>query len=559
MYIAENLERELLKLVHKGEWPTINTAINTKVKMQVFLQRKELALTSVKGKKSNKYYENHWLNIKKISSKYISSLVWKVVAIDIVSQTKGSVISGVDGIVFQPIPMKCRTHVEALKQLNSKINSFKNDLSLYKGKTDQAKNRKGVFTILREKRRHWLKSNRSEAIVYIKNIKAEYKKILENPLKYSILEREKNIQKNNELRFELLKAMKPQKMKIYKASTVKILFIFKANGKLKPLGISTIKDRAMQTLFKLVMEAYLEPLGDPNSFGFRPGRGCQHAVAEVANKSRFNGSSGTKTFERKLFVTKKKLLQGFYVPQIVIEGDITKCFDNISHEWLIDNVPMPENYEHILVEFLKAKRVDSKYNLTDTYKGLPQGGVLSPLLSNWVLDGMEGLVEEFAGKRFKNKEKIEYLKFKGLFQENKIYPFSKSSVWFVRYVDDFLIGLRSQPDVPLLLLDKLKEFLGKRGLTLSEEKTVIKKQKVGHKFDFLGWRFHFINPSKVNWIIRAPKSLRKKLSDWKRTYVYPSPKSTKFFRRAVKLLTSSSKVNNSIYKTIVDLSAFIRS
>jgi retron-type reverse transcriptase len=388
MYIAKNLKRELLELLHKGEWPTKHKTINTKVKMQVFLQRKELALTSVKGKNPlDKNCGNHWSKIKKTSSKYISSLVWKVAAIDIISKTKGSVIPGIDGIAFQAIPMKCRTNTEALKQLNSKMNSFKNELSLYKGKIDQVKNRKGVFMTPREKRRYWLKSKRLEAIVSIKNIKAEYKKILENSLKYSLLKREQNIQKNNELRFEILKAMKPQKMKKYKASPVKTIVVPKANGKLKSLGVLTIKDSAMQTLFKLVMEAYLEPLGDPNSFGFRPGRGCQHAVAEVANKSRFNKNSGTKTqkakaFGRKFSVIKQKSLKQFYVPQIIIEGDIKECLDNISHEWLIDNVPMPENYEYILIEFLKAKRIDSKHGLIATDKGVPQGGVISPLLSN---------------------------------------------------------------------------------------------------------------------------------------------------------------------------------
>lgn len=108
---------------------------------------------------------------------------------------------------------------------------------------------------------------------------------------------------------------------------------------------------------------------------------------------------------------------------------------------------MPKNYEYILIEFLKAKRIDPKDGLINTDKGVPQGGVISPLLLNWVLDGMEDLVKKFAGKRFINKEKIEYLKSKDLFKENKTHLFSKSSVWFTRYADDFIIGLRSQSGV----------------------------------------------------------------------------------------------------------------
>lgn len=305
--------------------------------MQIFLQRKKLALMSVKGKKIDKDSENNWSKIKKMSSKYISSLVWKVAAIDIISKTKESVISGIDGIAFQPISMKCKTNTEALTQLKSKINSLKNNLSVYKGRTDQAKNRKRVLTTQREKRRYWLKSDRLESTAYIQNIKTEYKKILENPLKYSILEREKKIQKNNELRFEILKLMKPQKMKKYKASQVKTTFILEANGKFRPLELPTIKDRAIQELFKLAMEAYLEPLGDPNSFGFRPGRGCEHAVAEIANRSRFRKSfeteaQETNVFGSKLLVTKMKSFKRFEVPQRIIEGNIKECFDNISHK-----------------------------------------------------------------------------------------------------------------------------------------------------------------------------------------------------------------------------------
>ena len=187
--------------------------------------------------------------------------------------------------------------------------------------------------------------------------------------------------------------------------------------------------------------------------------------------------------------------------------------DNISHEWLIGNVPMPENYEYILIEFLKAKSITPKGVLVGTDVGVSLGGVLSSLLSNCALDGMENLVGEFRDKRFIDEEKIKYLKSKGLFKENKTCPFSKSGAWFVRYADDFIIGLRSQPCIRLLLLKKLKEFLKKRGLRLFKEEISIKEQKVGHKFDFLGWRFHFINPNRVNWMISTPKIFEGKLNN----------------------------------------------
>jgi UDP-glucose 4-epimerase len=121
--------------------------------------------------------------------------------------------------------MPCKTNVGALKHLGFKINSFKYDLSLYKGKIDQEKNRKGVLTTSAEKKRDLLKSKSSEAIMHFKAIKTEYKKLLKSPLKYFFIKRKNELQKNNNLKFSLLKSMKQHNMKQYRASLIKFMYI----------------------------------------------------------------------------------------------------------------------------------------------------------------------------------------------------------------------------------------------------------------------------------------------------------------------------------------------
>jgi hypothetical protein len=196
--------------------------------------------------------------------------------------------------------------------------------------------------------------------------------------------------------------------------------------------------------------------------------------------------------------------------------------------------------------------------LVSTNKGVSHGSVLSSLLLNRGLDGIDFLVNTFPYMYLDNKQKLEYLKHQRSFKKNKIHFYFKGSAWFVRYVDAFVIGLRVQPGVYLFALNKLREFLVERGLEFFETKTVLKKQKSGYSLDFLGWRFYYMNKKKDNLMMKGFQSFKKKLYEGKEVNVYPSPDSTKFFREAIKFLTRSSRVNSSIYKTIFDLRGFIK-
>lgn len=167
-----------------------------------------------------------------------------------------------------------------------------------------------------------------------------------------------------------LKAVQRITDKGYKAQPLKRTYIDKKGKKEKrPLGIPTMYDRAMQALYALALDPVSEATADTKSFGFRKGRSCHDACEYIftALSRKFNA-------------------------QWVLEGDIKGCFDNISHDWLIENIPMDKS---ILKQFLKAGFI-FKGELFPTEDGTPQGGIISPILANMALDGMQlALVNAF--------------------------------------------------------------------------------------------------------------------------------------------------------------------
>jgi len=190
----------------------------------------------------------------------------------------------------------------------------------------------------------------------------------------------------------------------YKSSPLRRVYIDKKGKKAKrPLGIPTMYDRAMQALYALALDPVSEATADKHSFGFRKGRCAQDACEYVF-----------------LYLAR------YYSAQWVLEGDIRGCFDNISHEWLIDNIPMDKS---VLKQFLKAGFV-FKGELFPTDDGTPQGGVISPILANMALDGMEKVLQN----RFD-------LSLKG---EVSAFCHNKSKVNLVRYADDCAPRMRGQ-------------------------------------------------------------------------------------------------------------------
>src|SRR5437870_3614671 len=260
---------------------------------------------------------------------------------------------------------------------------------------------------------------------------------------------------------------------LWKAKPAKRVYIPKANNKLRPLGIPVVMDRCLQAMVKNALEPAWEARFEGSSYGFRPGRSCHDAIEKIYGLARPNK-------------TKKW----------VLDADIRGAFDNISHRYLLNTIGRVPGYE-LIKQWLKAGYVEENV-LYSTEAGTPQGGVISPLLANVALHGMESAI----GVKHNCRGEI----------------IGKRAI--VRYADDFVCFCETKEDAERVQ-DILTEWLKERGLTLSEEKTRIVHLTQG--FDFLGFNIRHYP---------APKTSR---TGWK-LLIKPSKESVQEMRTKLKTL-----------------------
>ena len=272
----------------------------------------------------------------------------------------------------------------------------------------------------------------------------------------------------------------------------------KKNGKTRPLGIPAFEDKLVQEVVRMILEAIYEGHFETTSHGFRPKRSCHTALLHI--QKTFNGA--------KWF----------------IEGDIKGFFDNIDHDVLVGILReriSDDRFIRLIRKFLKAGYVED-WTFHNTYSGMPQGGIVSPILANIYLDKLDKYVKEYirhfdmgtkrrpgkesndlANERKRTVRKLKKVKdgtekaalvarLKAIEQERAAFPSgdemdgSYRRLKYIRYADDFILGVIGSKEDALRIKEDIKSFLSESlALELSEEKTLI--THTGKSAKFLGY------------------------------------------------------------------------
>ena len=273
----------------------------------------------------------------------------------------------------------------------------------------------------------------------------------------------------------------------YRPDAVKQRAIPKRGGKLRYLGIATVRDRVVQAALKLVLEPIFEVDFKPCSYGFRPGRRAWDAIAEVRYFS-------SRSYEW------------------IVEADIQACFDELSHSAIVDRVRRRIADKRVLTlikAFLKAGILNEQGSLERTITGTPQGGILSPLMANVALSALDehyARAWEAMGQKWHHRDAIRRR--------------GGATYRLIRYCDDFVICVAGERRHAEQLIGQTEQVIAPLGLKLSPEKTRV--VHIDEGVDFLGWRI----------------KRQRRGSDGRRyVYTYPSKRSLMAVKAKVREIT----------------------
>lgn len=287
----------------------------------------------------------------------------------------------------------------------------------------------------------------------------------------------------------------------YEATPLRRVWIPKpGSNEKRPLGIPTMTDRAVQALYHLGLDPVVETQSDLNSFGFRKNRSTHDAITAIRNH-----------------------LDKTHHPRWILEADISKCFDKISHEFLMEHTHIC--HKKVLEQWLKSGIME-EMNLTETIEGTPQGGIISPTLCNIALNGIEKVIKKANPLPTRGKHKD-----------------ISAGVHVIRYADDIIITGKTQ-EIAIKNKNILKEFLKERGLMLNEKKTKITNIKEG--IDFLGF-----NIRRMKWRSRLNKDTEQETV----LVIKPSEKGKKKLKESVRKIIT---MNKPIKKIISELNPVLR-
>jgi RNA-directed DNA polymerase len=318
-------------------------------------------------------------------------------------------------------------------------------------------------------------------------------------------------------------------IKDYKCSPLRRVHIQKSGNSLRPLGIPTIKDRCMQQLVTLVLEPIVELNSDSESYGYRKYRSAKNAIGSIRSLLKSESHRRYAAEERKW----------------ILDADIRGFFDNINHEWLLKNTPLPSALLKLLEKWLKSG-VIYKEQYASIETGTPQGGIISPILANMTLNGLESIIKNSI------KPLTSSIAMRRVFQnkyENKVWL--RLFVRSVRYADDFIIFARSKFIIQTYIKPAVEAFLKERGLSLSPEKTSIFCIQ-NRELKFLG----FVFKHRTDWRVKYGM-IKERLGIKEGIALYPDKDKVKEVIKKIKNVINRSQ-NISAYELITKLNPIIR-